>query len=79
MPPLDGTAIVSAASGAAAKFFEATFTELEERIKTIVPTNTTDPVLMGAVNTMTTDLIKQLQDRLSTLFTNVGKAPTGRK
>ncbi len=78
-PQLEGNTIVSAAGGAAADFFKATFPALAERIKTIVATNTTDPVLKDAIDKMTADLIKQIQATLSTLFTNVGKAPTGRK
>ncbi len=78
-PSLEGNTIVSAASGAASDFFKATFPALEERIKTIVATNTTDPVLKAAVDKMTANFITQLQERLSTLFTNIGKAPTDGK
>ena len=73
--PLEGNTIVSAAGDAAAEFFKATFPALEERIKTIVATNTTDPVAKAAIDKMTADLLKQIQATLSTLFTNVGKAP----
>ncbi len=76
---LEGNTIVSATSEAAAGFFKATFPVLEERIKTIVSTNTTDPVLKDAIDKMTVDFLSKLQERLSTLFTNVGKAPSDRK
>ena len=66
--PLDGTAILSAASDAAATFFAATITELKDSIKTIVTTNKIDPEITGAMNAMTKDLVQQLEDRLTTIF-----------
>ncbi len=76
-PSLEGNTIVSAASGAAADFFAATFPALEERITQIVAANITDEKLQGAIDTMTKDFLDLLQKRLSTLFTNIGKTPPG--
>ncbi len=78
-PSLEGNTIVSAASNAAADFFTATFPALEERITQIVAANITDEKLQGAIDTMTKDFLDLLQKRLSTLFTNIGKAPTDGK
>jgi len=70
---LSGGPIVAEASKALSKFLSATFDALSENVDTIIQKNQTPEAITAAVNTLTTDMIKLLRQRVSSALDASGK------